>query len=856
DAVLVLGVRPDVEAAYPAYPNNDRAGWQYLLLTHFLPNGGNGTYTLQAIATDVEGHSTVLGTKTIIADNANAVKPFGMLDTPVAGGTACGSSHVVWGWALTPQPNAIPTDGSTINIYVDGVNLGHPVYNMYRADIAAFFPGYANSNGAVFYMYLDTTAYASGVHTIQATAVDSAGNADGIGSRYFTIQNPCPSDAPVAEVLGNGQPITNGDTTPSSADNTAFGTVELGGSVARTYTLKNNGTGRLIMNGCTGIGISGPHSRDFRVSMQPASIIAEGGSSQFQISFEPSEPGLREATVRIGSNAGSFTFDVNGTGLGGTIVIIKKAEPQEPQEFWFEGDLGTFVLDDWPDTETENIIVFEDIGPGIYRVAERVSSGEWGLESIVCQDPDGSTTTDLGTAAALIDLAPDETVTCTFSNGRRSLLVSKELVLPVGASVGGPAAVDQILRFDIAISNDGGLTIDPLTLRDKYPWGCMRSWRAYDENEDPLPPDAHGGTDGLLRWDNLGPLAPGQTKRLSVEFKAAAACEKATNTAIITSGDRIFQDSATVRILDSVARFAGRAYHDANGNGELDTPCSGTDVTPAGCEPGVERAQAILISPDARALGDRGVDASYLTSTSGWYSFNLLEPGTYRVAVDPPAGSWWTPTTVDDQCVALIRDRWDEVHCNVGYSWGRGPDGPAVDSAAAATASPDQMTLTPVQDTTLNEWQPGNHGAENYLNVRQPGVASAALQFDLSDLPDGATIVSARLRLYSPFASNGTNRLYMTAYPLDKPWTEGEATWLSADAVTPWESPGAVLDHGDPVGWGWISAPGSAGAAGWVEFDLDPATLLDSGNGILIRGEGTWNREVAYSFFSKEYGNP
>jgi hypothetical protein len=83
----------------------------------------------------------------------------------------------------------IPTDGSTINVFVDGVNTGHPTYNIYRKDIADLFPGYANSNGAIGYFYLDTTAYENGVHTIQWTAADDAGNTDGIGSRYFTIQN-------------------------------------------------------------------------------------------------------------------------------------------------------------------------------------------------------------------------------------------------------------------------------------------------------------------------------------------------------------------------------------------------------------------------------------------------------------------------------------------------------------------------------------------------------------------------------------------------------------------------------------------------------------------------------------------
>ena len=189
DAAFVEGARPDVEAMYPDYPNNSRAGWGYMLLTYGLPNGGNGTYTLYAKATDEEANEVTLGTKTITCDNANAVKPFGSIDTPAQGGEASSSSYAVFGWALTPQPNTIPTDGSTLMVWVDGVSLGNPTYNQYRADIASLFPGYNNSNGAGWYFYLDTTAYENGVHTIHLIVTDNAGNMDGIGSRYFTIQN-------------------------------------------------------------------------------------------------------------------------------------------------------------------------------------------------------------------------------------------------------------------------------------------------------------------------------------------------------------------------------------------------------------------------------------------------------------------------------------------------------------------------------------------------------------------------------------------------------------------------------------------------------------------------------------------
>jgi hypothetical protein len=188
-AVLVEGARPDVEARYPGYPKNYQAGWGYMLLTHFLPNRGNGVYTLYAIATDAEGHRVTLGSKTVNIDNANAVKPFGAIDSPGQGETVSGKNVIIWGWALTPPPNKIPIDGSTINVLIDGVNIGRPVYNIYREDIAGRFPGYLNNSGAVGYFYLDSTAYENGVHTLQWTVTDDAGNTDGIGSRYFIIQN-------------------------------------------------------------------------------------------------------------------------------------------------------------------------------------------------------------------------------------------------------------------------------------------------------------------------------------------------------------------------------------------------------------------------------------------------------------------------------------------------------------------------------------------------------------------------------------------------------------------------------------------------------------------------------------------
>jgi hypothetical protein len=96
---------------------------------------------------------------------------------------------VNFGWALTPQPKSIATNGSTIVVFIDNKPVGHPVYNNPRADIEALFPGYANTNGAVGYYKINTTQLTNGLHSISWGVTDSAGQKSGIGSRFFVVQN-------------------------------------------------------------------------------------------------------------------------------------------------------------------------------------------------------------------------------------------------------------------------------------------------------------------------------------------------------------------------------------------------------------------------------------------------------------------------------------------------------------------------------------------------------------------------------------------------------------------------------------------------------------------------------------------
>src|SRR5262249_9530476 len=143
-------------------------------------------------------------------NNAGGVKAFGGIDTPDQGETISGTNYTNFGWALTPLPNAISSDGSTIVVYIDGLPVGRPTYGQPRADIAAIFPGRNNSDNAVGFFQFDTTALANGVHTIAWAVTDNAGNSEGIGSRFFTVSNSTTTSSLTLERNSSTQSLSGG----------------------------------------------------------------------------------------------------------------------------------------------------------------------------------------------------------------------------------------------------------------------------------------------------------------------------------------------------------------------------------------------------------------------------------------------------------------------------------------------------------------------------------------------------------------------------------------------------------------------------------------------------------------------
>ncbi|MEM7112219.1 MAG: choice-of-anchor D domain-containing protein [Chloroflexota bacterium] len=150
------------------------------------------------------------------------------------------------------------------------------------------------------------------------TATISIANDDADENPYnFTIQGT--AIAPEIDVQGNGQSIANGDTTPSTADDTDLGNTLVGGSVAVTFTIENSGGSPLNLTGSPDVvGVGGANAGDFTVTAVPAtSIAANGGTTAFEITFTPTGTGVRTATITIANNDSDenpYNFTIQGTG--------------------------------------------------------------------------------------------------------------------------------------------------------------------------------------------------------------------------------------------------------------------------------------------------------------------------------------------------------------------------------------------------------------------------------------------------------------------------------------------------------------------------------------------------------------
>lgn len=168
--------------------------------------------------------------------------------------------------------------------------------------------GLSNTTEQIFSINL-----ANGHGTLKASFANKG--VDGVnGSTFITEAAP----ARKIEVDGRSLKIADGDTTPSTTDDTDFGSVVVNsGSVTHTFTIRNNTGATLHLTGTPRVKISGVNAADFVLLTAPAASVAPGGTTTFTVRFTPHGVGARTAVVTIpnsDASDGSYHFSIRGNG--------------------------------------------------------------------------------------------------------------------------------------------------------------------------------------------------------------------------------------------------------------------------------------------------------------------------------------------------------------------------------------------------------------------------------------------------------------------------------------------------------------------------------------------------------------
>ena len=98
-----------------------------------------------------------------------------------------------------------------------------------------------------------------------------------------------------------------GTTRPDGAP-IGFGTIALGSTVTRSFTVKNTGTGTLTI---TGITLDGVAAGDYTAGTPATSTVATGGSTTFDVTFNPVTAGARNAVLHVlSSDADEASYEI------------------------------------------------------------------------------------------------------------------------------------------------------------------------------------------------------------------------------------------------------------------------------------------------------------------------------------------------------------------------------------------------------------------------------------------------------------------------------------------------------------------------------------------------------------------
>ena len=266
----------------------------------------------------------------------------------------------------------------------------------------------------------------------QSTVVTINSNAQNYSIFSFIITF---TNSPSISVLGGTptQPIPSGQTVPTSANGTLFGTIDVLGSATRNYYIVNTGTCALELGALTCLTYNpqtGLSSADFKIIalVTPLGVpltnpptINPGGTAVLMVRFNPQSTGIKEAIISIPNNdttKSPYTFVVSGeaynptiTGPGGINADFRlwlkatrgiNLETGTKVPLWKDlGSLGkdasqstlanqpTFIDAVSININFNPVVKFENNGTSLNQFLYNTENGYYTQETFIVMEPDG-----------------------------------------------------------------------------------------------------------------------------------------------------------------------------------------------------------------------------------------------------------------------------------------------------------------------------------------------------------------------------------------------------------------------------------------------------------------------------------
>ncbi len=212
----------------------------------------------------------------------------------------------------------------------------------------------------------------------------------------------------------------------------------------------------------------------------------------------------------------TVTFQIQIQNTGNTTLEVVPLQDTYDKNYLSFGGVASPSPDDSNDDGTLNWLDITtdpgigDLNPGDTKTVTVSFTAINGTQSLT-----GDVTTNTATVSGATDQngnsPPDDSDSADVEISNPSMAISKDRAIPTPPDQ--IVTVGETIKFTITVTNTGDTVLSTVPLTDTYDTTYFQFLSATPSSDDSID-------DGQLNWSNIGPLNPGQSTTVVVEFRA------------------------------------------------------------------------------------------------------------------------------------------------------------------------------------------------------------------------------------------------------------------------------------------------------------------------------------------------